>query len=162
MVRVIHPCEERFRGPWLLDQEALAALDKVIDEQWRQLEAHKKHRIENAIRRNRNEMRNSDWYKGLDKEQQEEEDRKSKQTAEDDSLYADDGCFVTLTLASGIKVEDSRFSALSVAAQCQDQVVTKAEVRLVCGGVKVELIVPTVPNAREHTCTVPRHTPGRF
>ena len=36
---------------WLLDKAAFDALDEIIDEQWARLEAHRKRRIDNAVRR---------------------------------------------------------------------------------------------------------------
>jgi hypothetical protein len=143
MAQVIHPSERIYAGPWLLDRESLNNLDKVIEEQWKQLEANKKHEIENAKRRLLYHLRNSDWYKSLAEDRRRQEEEIVKQQAENDPAYAEDRCSVTLTLASKVKVRESSFASASAAPECDNALVTKAEVYLICGGIKAELVVPT-------------------
>jgi hypothetical protein len=148
VAQVIHPCEASFPGPWLLDAQALAELDSILEEQWKQLTKHKKKEIEKAFDRAKTQLQHDDAYKALDDEGKKDEETKLKDKVEKDPLYADDGCTVTLTLASKVRVVEASFQAADNAPECQGEVVTKAEVKMLCGGVKVEMVVPTPDKMR--------------
>jgi hypothetical protein len=139
---VIHPWQESLSGPWLLDNACLQELDRIVAEQWTQLEAHRKKLIENAVDREKYQMRKLPWYNNLQEVERKEEDKRIKQHIENDPLYADDGCTVTLTLASGTRVVEPSFERAALAQACQGQLVIRADVKLACGGIKVELVVP--------------------
>jgi hypothetical protein len=58
---------------------ALQELDRIIAEQWKQLEAHKKKLIENALDREKYQMRKLQWYNNLEENDRKEEDKRIKQ-----------------------------------------------------------------------------------
>jgi len=137
MAEIIRKTEATFFGPWLLDGAALAALDEIIDEQWSRLEAHKREQIENAMRQARErspDMRSVD-------------DKEIRRVAENDDRYQGDGRMIVLTLSSGNKVRVNSFREAADDVNCQDHEVTKLEVRLYCGGIRGDLVVPVLtPN----------------
>jgi len=148
VARIIYPCEVAFPGPWLLDSSALTELDSLIAEQWKRLSAYKKKEIEKTFDREKYQLQTLDSYNQLDENARKEEDKKLRQKIENDPLYSDDGYTVTLTLVSNVKVVESSFTAADSAPECQGQLVKKAEVRIVCGGIKVEMIVPAPDKLR--------------
>ena len=144
MAEIIRKTECTFFGPWLLDSAALAALDEIIDEQWARLEVHKKIRIAKAVRRNRSRLRKSDSEPERSDGESTVEDKEIQRRAAND--YPDDGCMITLTLSSGNRVRVKRFREAVNDVHCQDQEVAKIEVRLCCGGIRGDLVVPTPDN----------------
>jgi hypothetical protein len=142
VTEIIRNTESTFFGPWLLDSAALVALDEILDEQWSRLEAHKKGQIENAVRRERSRLNRSDSnLRSADERALEDKD--IRQRAENDDQYSGDGRTITLTLSSGHKVRVNSFGDAVNDVNCQDHEVTKIEVRLCCGGIRGDLVVPT-------------------
>ena len=94
MGQVIYPCEETFTGPWLLDKEGLESLDAVIREQLERLEARRKHLLDNAIRREKDRLHNTEEYKTLDPAGRKDEDKKAKTRVESDPVYGEGKCVV--------------------------------------------------------------------
>jgi hypothetical protein len=68
-------------------------------------------------------------------------DKEIRQRAEND--YPDDGRTITLTFLSGNKVRVNSFREAANDVHCQDHKVVKIEVRLCCGGIRGDLVVPT-------------------
>src|SRR4029079_5923391 len=133
-----------FPGPWLLDGPALDELDRILVEQWKQLLAHKKKSFDNEYEREKRHMQKEDAYKQMDDKGKKDAEKNLKERIESNPVYAEDGCRVILTLkGSGVRVVEGSFSACDNAPECQGQIVTKVEEKIHCGGVKVELVVPT-------------------
>ena len=149
MAQLIHRSQASFVGPWLFDQAAMDALDTVIDEQWAQLQTNKKRLVENAIRRERNQAEKDGRYENLTSDQTKELDKRIRKEAETDPIYDDDDRIFTLTLDSHHKVKDETLKGAAEHAECQNQSVTKLQVSLVCGGVKVNLNLPAVEKGNE-------------
>ena len=143
MAQVIYPCEETFRGPWLLEREGLDSLDAVIKEQMERLEARRKHLLENAIRREKDQLHNTEEYKALDEAGRKEEDKKAKMRVESAPAYAEGKCVVTLTLSSKSRVVEDSFGKAAMEPACESHSVVKAEVKLTCGDITAEIVVPT-------------------
>ena len=141
MSEMIRKTESTYFGPWLLDKAALDALDEIIDEQWARLEAHRKRRIDNAVRRERDRLRKSDSNAGLSEGKRKVEAQEIRQRLEND--YPDDGRTIILTLLSGNKVRANSIREAANDLHCQDQEVAKVEVKLRCGGIRGDLVVPT-------------------
>ena len=137
MAEIIRKTEATFFGPWLLDSAALAALDEIIDEQWLRLEAHKREQIEEAMRQARERSPDTRTV----------DDKDIRRRAENDDRYQGDGRMIVLTLSSGNKVRVNSFREAADDVNCQDHEVTKLEVRLYCGGIRGDLVVPVLtPN----------------
>jgi hypothetical protein len=120
MAEVIRKTEAKFPGPWLLDRAALAALDEIIEEQWSRLESYKEWEIELA-----------------------DVDNEIRQRAHQDSRYSGDGRAITLTLKSGNKIRVNSFVEAMNDANCQEHEIAKVEVKLYCGGVRGDFVIPT-------------------
>jgi hypothetical protein len=114
----------------------LDAIDEIIDEQWARLNAHRKRQIDNAVRRARRRLDDADSNTELSEDQ-------IRQSVENDYRYPDDGRTITLTLSSGNKVRVNSFREAADDVNCQEHEVTKVEVRLNCGGISGDLVVPT-------------------
>jgi hypothetical protein len=125
------------------------ALDAVIDEQWKQLQTNKKRLIENATRREQRQAENDGKYENLAPEQTKELDKRIRKEAESDPTYDEDDRIFTLTLESQDKVKDVTIKGAAEHAECQSQYIKKLDVSLVCGGVKVNLAVPSVDKGSE-------------
>ncbi len=65
MARVIYPTDIEFSGPWLIDQERLEELDKIIDDEWPKLLLYKEKLIReraSKIAADKNDVANLDKY----------------------------------------------------------------------------------------------------
>jgi hypothetical protein len=136
MGEFIRKTESKVAGPWLLDRAALLSLDEIIDDQWSRLEAYKQSQIEDAVRAELDRPRKSDPNPERDLEN-------VRRRARQDSRYSGDGRTIMLTVASGNKIRVDSFSEAMNDVNCHGQVVTKIEVKLYCGGVRGDLVVPT-------------------
>lgn len=140
MTEIIRKTESKLLGPWLLDHAALVALDEIIDEQWSRLEAHKQGQIENTVRAEQDRVRNAGIGGG-------ESDVDSlRQRAQRDSRYSGDGRTIVLTVTSGNKIRAHSLREAIDDVNCQGHVITKLEVKLYCGGIRGDLVVPTADN----------------
>jgi len=144
VAEVIRKTESTFFGPWLLDSAALVALDEILDEQWARLEAHRKRQIDNAVRRERDRLSKTDSNTEISEDHRKVLDKEIRQRAEND--YPDDGRTITLTLSSGNKVRVNSFREAANDANCHEHEAVKIEVRLCCGGIRGDLVVPTPDN----------------
>jgi hypothetical protein len=147
MAEIIRKTESTFSGPWLLDSSALVALDEIIDEQWSRLEAHKKAQIASAVRREYRLTRADANPQRSEKERSAEENE-IRQRMENDDRYLGDGRNITLTLSSGNKVRVNSFREAANDVNCQDHEIVKIEVKLYCGGIRGDLVVPTPGKSR--------------
>jgi hypothetical protein len=142
MAEMIRKKESKLPGPWLLDRAALAALDEIIDEQWSRLEAHKKGQIEDAVQAEQDGVRKSGPNPGSN-EGACDVDSEIERRAKQDSRYSGDGRTVVLTLASGNKIRVNSFREAINDVSCQEHEIAKVEVKLYCGGIRGDLVVPT-------------------
>ena len=93
------------------------------------------------MRRERDRLGKSDSKTGLSEDQHKALDKEIRQRAEND--YPDDGRTIILTFSSGNKVRVNSFREAANDVHCQDHKVVKIEVRLCCGGIRGDLVVPT-------------------
>jgi hypothetical protein len=149
VAQVIHRSQESIVGPWLFDQAVMDSLDDVIEEQWSQLQTNKKRLIENAVKREKYQAEKDGKYENLTPEQVKELDKRIRKEAESDPTYGEDNCIFTLTLSSGHKLKDSTLKGAAEHSECQNQHVRKLEVSMVCGGIKVSLVVPSADNKND-------------
>jgi hypothetical protein len=148
MAEIIRKTESTFSGPWLLDSAALAALDEIIDEQWSRLEAHKKGQIASAVRREQYRLTMSDSNPQRSENERKAEENEIRQRIENDDRYSGDGRTITLTLSSGNKVRVNSFREAAHDVNCQDHEIAKIEVKLYCGGIRGDVVVPTPDKSR--------------
>ena len=155
MAQIIYPCQHSWLGPWLLDAQALEKLDTVLIEQWKVLEAHKKRLINNAVEREKYQMRKLDWYNKLPEADRIKEDEKIREKAQSNPEYADDGIKIVFTLPKGRKVLEDSFHKAIVDPALVEEVVTKAEFNShFCGGVKATLVVPATATAKDKSLSI--------
>jgi hypothetical protein len=130
MAEMIRKTESKLPGPWLLDRAALLALDDIIDEQWSRLEAYKEGQIDYAVRTE--QLARGEGDLGALRER-----------AQQDSRYSGDDRTIMLTLTSGNKIRVKSFREALDDVKCQGHEITKMEVKLYCGGIRGDLVVPS-------------------
>ena len=141
MAEIIRKTESKFVGPWLLDRAALVALDEIIDEQWSRLEAHKQGQIEDTVRAVQDRVRKLGSNAASNAGEFDVDSLRER--AHQDSRYSGDGRSIVLTVTSGNKIRAHSFSEAINDVNCQGHVISKLEVKLYCGGIRGDLVVPT-------------------
>ncbi len=149
MAEIIRKTESTYFGPWLLDKTALDELDEIINEQWERLEGHKKQQIDNAVRRERGRLSKLDSNPERSEDESKVKVQEIRQRLEND--YTDDGRTITLTLSSGNKVRVNSFHEAVNEVNCQDHEVAKVDVKICCGGIRGDLVVPTRDKNHGHS-----------
>jgi hypothetical protein len=142
MADIIRKTETKIAGPWLLDRAALLALDEIVDDQWSRLEAYKQSQIEEAVRAELDRPRKSDPNPKRDLEN-------VRRNIQQDPRYSGDGRTIVLTVQSGNKIRVRNFREAINDVSCQGQVINKIEVKLYCGGIRGDLVVPTADAKQE-------------
>lgn len=136
--RLLHPTNTTLNGVWLLDHDALEALDAELDAVCDRLNETRKATIQKAIRRARDHINKQQFYDDHPEERKKAiADR--KKDIETSYKYSKNTCKAVLNCASKRRVELDRFARGFASAETRDLRPESIDVRIEIGEVDASL-----------------------